>query len=265
MLNTPDQGSGYVNDFRGALLEGYRDYIEEFRKWTNKMGLQTSVQVSYNMPLDALANVPFVNAPECESLQFEDNVDAYRQFSGPAILAGKRVVSNEMGAVMFKAFNHLITDLLWEINRAVAGGVNQFVLHGQTYTGNYYGTTWPGTTPFWYLFSDLYSNKQPVWDHGFSEALSYIGRLQYTQQKGQPKVDVVLYSKNSATSPIFTTVYNQTDLIDEGEFFKPRCKSANTNIFQGFRMSTFLQITLHCRRLLWKMACLRPLDRVSGR
>ncbi|KAL4894986.1 hypothetical protein BDV59DRAFT_200244 [Aspergillus ambiguus] len=216
ILDTPDQGSGYVNDFRGALLEGYRAYIDAYRKWANEMSLQTSFQVSYNMPLDALANVPFVDAPECESLQFSDNVDGYRQFSGPAILTGKRVISNEMGAVMFKAFQHTITELLWQIGRAFAGGVNQVVLHGQTFTGNYYGTTWPGTVPFGYLFSELYSNKQPYWDHGLSEALNYVGRLQYTQQKGQPKVDVVLYNKESATKPNFPTVYNETDLIHQG-------------------------------------------------
>ncbi|KAF9891846.1 hypothetical protein FE257_003331 [Aspergillus nanangensis] len=216
ILDTPDQGSGYVNDFRGALLEGYRAYIQHLTKWVNAMGLQYSSQVSYNMPLDALANVPFVDAPECESLQFSDNVDGYRQFSGPAVLTGKRVISNEMGAVTPKAYQHLITDLLWQIGRAVAGGVNQVVLHGQTYTGNYYDTTWPGNTPFWYLFSELYSEKQPSWSHGFSEAIDYIGRLQYTQQKGQPKIDVVIYNKESATNPNFATVYNDNSLINQG-------------------------------------------------
>ncbi|KAL5360501.1 hypothetical protein BJX96DRAFT_165211 [Aspergillus floccosus] len=216
VLDTPDEGTGYVNDYRGALLEGYRAYIEEYRKWTNRMNLQTSFQVSYNAPLDALANIPFVDAPECESLQFADNVDGYRQFSGPALLTGKRVISNEMGASMFKAFQHTITELLWQIGRAFAGGVNQVILHGQTFTGNYYGTTWPGSVPFSYLFSEIYSNKQPSWDHGFSEALNYIGRLQYAQQKGQPKIDVFIYSKDSATDPSFATVYNETDLLRQG-------------------------------------------------
>ncbi|KNG86833.1 hypothetical protein ANOM_004910 [Aspergillus nomiae NRRL 13137] len=216
LLDTPDQGSGYINDYRSALVEGYRAYLQGLTQWVNGMNLQYSSQVGYNLNIDVLANVPDVNAPECESLGFSDSVDGYRQFVGPATLAGKRVISNEMGAVFDKAYQHSVTALLWEIARAVAGGVNQFVLHGQTFSGNYVGTTWPGNTPFYYLFSELYSEKQPSWNHGFSEALNYVARLQYTQQKGQSKVDVVIYNKDSATDAQFGTIYNETDLIEEG-------------------------------------------------
>ncbi|KAI9035663.1 uncharacterized protein KD926_003141 [Aspergillus affinis] len=216
VLDTPDQGIGYINDFRSALQEGYRAYLQHLTDWANEMSLQFSSQVSYNLPLDALASIPVVNAPECESLQFKDNVDGYRQFAGPAVLTGKRVISNEMGGVESKGYQHSITDLLWQISRAVSGGVNQVVLHGQTYTGDYLATTWPGNTPFWYLFADLFSEKLPFWDHGLSEALNYMGRVQYIQQKGQPKIDVVVYNKDSATDGYWPTVYNETDLSKQG-------------------------------------------------
>ncbi|KAJ1713078.1 hypothetical protein NYO67_4773 [Aspergillus flavus] len=216
LLDTPDQGSGYINDYRAALGEGYRAYLEGLTQWVNAMDLQYSSQVGYNLNLDVLAHVPDVNAPECESLAFGDSIDGYRQFVGPAALASKRVISNEMGAVNYKAFQHQVTALLWEIARAIAGGVNQFVLHGHTFSGNYVGTTWPGNTPFHFLFSELYSEKQPSWNHGFSEALNYVARLQYTQQKGQPKLDVAIYNKDSATDAQFGTIYNETDLLEEG-------------------------------------------------
>ncbi|KAF5859568.1 hypothetical protein ETB97_002743 [Aspergillus alliaceus] len=80
---------------------------------------------------------------------------------------------------------------------------------------DYVGTTWPGNAPFKYLVSDLYSEKQPSWNHGFTEALNYIARLHFTQQKRQPKFDAVVYNKDSATDPTFGTHYNETDLIDE--------------------------------------------------
>lgn len=217
VLDTPDQGIGYINDFRSALQEGYRAYTQHLTDWANGMNVQFSSQVSYNLPLDALASIPVVNAPECESLQFQDNVDGYRQFAGPAVLTGKRVISNEMGGVESKGYQHSITDLLWQISRAVSGGVNQVVLHGQTYTGDYLATTWPGNTPFWYLFADLFSEKLPFWDHGLSEALNYMGRVQYIQQKGQPKIDVVVYNKDSATDGYWSTVYNETDLAKQGK------------------------------------------------
>ncbi|KAJ5440168.1 uncharacterized protein N7458_011166 [Penicillium daleae] len=217
VLDTPDQGLGYFNDFRGALVAGYRSYLEELTRWVNReLNLQMSAQVSYNLPMDMEANIPFVNAPECESLQFESNIDGYRQFSGPANLAGKRVISNEMGAVMMKAYNLPHSELLGYINRAVIGGVNQVVLHGQSYTGDYYGTTWPGYTAFVYLFSELYSDKQPSWGHGFGDVLNYTARVQYLQQSGVPRTDVVIYNKVSGTNPNFPTLYSSNDLIDAG-------------------------------------------------
>jgi hypothetical protein len=217
-LNTPDQGLGYINDFRGALVEGYREYLNELTGWINsKLNLQMSAQVSYNLPMDMEANIPFVNAPECESLQFRNNIDGYRQFTGPAHLSGKRVISNEMGAVMLESYNYPHPELLFSVNRAVAGGVNQVVLHGQSYTGNYYGTTWPGYTAFSYLFSDSYSNKQPSWDHGFGDVLDYVARVQYLQQSGIPRTDVAIYNKVSGTNSNFPTLYSSDDLINSGK------------------------------------------------
>lgn len=218
LLNTPDQGVGYINDFRGALVEGYRSYLQELTSWVNsELNLQMSAQVSYNLPMDMEATVPFVNAPECESLQFKDSIDGYRQFTGPANLAGKRVISNEMGAVFMKAYQQTHSELLYSINRAIVGGVNQMVFHGQTYTGNYYGTTWPGYTAFLYLFSEMYSDKQPSWDHGFGDLLNYTARVQYLQQSGVPRTDVAIYNKVSGTDPNFPTIYTADDLIDAGE------------------------------------------------
>lgn len=217
-LDTPDQGIGYLNDFRGALTEGYRQYLEALRKWANThLNLQTSYQVSYNLPMDMESNNPEVNAPECESLQFQNNVDGYRQFVGPADLAGKSVISNEMGGQFSDAYRYLIPELLWSINRAVAAGINQFVLHGQSYTGNYYGTTWPGYTVFSYLFSELFSDKQPAWNHGFSEALNYVARIQCLQQRDIHRTDVAIYNKVSTTDPNFPTLYKSDDLIRKGE------------------------------------------------
>jgi hypothetical protein len=156
------------------------------------------------------------NAPECESLQFQNSIDGYRQFTGPANLAGKRVISNEMGAVPLMAYRLTHSELLSLVNRAVVGGVNQMVFHGQTYSGNYYATSWPGYTAFLYQFSEMYSDKQPSWDHGFGDLLNYTARVQYLQQSGVPRMDVAIYNKVSGTNPNFPTMYTSNDLIDAG-------------------------------------------------
>jgi hypothetical protein len=220
LLDTPSRGVGYINDYRGALGEGNKCYLETLNSWVKTaLNLQFSTQVSYNLPMDMEALIPLVDVPECESLGFFDSIDGYRQYTGPAVLTDKRVISNEIGAVSMKAYQYLTSSLLWSINRAVAGGVNQFVIHGQSYTGTYYATTWPGYTAFSYFYAESWSNKQPVWDNGFSDLLEYVARLQQTQQSRKLLVDVAIYNKESATDFTFASKAEQlTDLIEDGRF-----------------------------------------------
>ncbi|KAK2751243.1 secreted protein [Colletotrichum kahawae] len=215
-LDTHDKGQGYINNYRAALADGYQEYVTTLANWTHSLDLGLSAQVSYNLPMDMEASIPFVDAPECESLQFHDNLDGYRQFSGPANLARKTVISNELGAVFGSAYRFTIPDLLFAMNRAVAGGVNQFVIHGQSYSGNYPQTTWPGYTAFRYYVSDLYSPKRPDWDHGLQAGLDYTGRVQHIQQTGIPRTDIAFYNKQTATDPNMGTLYTSDDLILEG-------------------------------------------------
>ncbi|KAE8137002.1 hypothetical protein BDV38DRAFT_293566 [Aspergillus pseudotamarii] len=212
-----DSGAGYINDYRSVLEDCYREYLQTITDWArHELHLEFSAQVSYNLPMDMEVNIPVVDAPECESLQFGDSVDAYRQFSGPALLAGKRIISNEMGATM-AAYGYPFRNLLFSVGRAIVGGVNQLVLHGQSYTGDYYETTWPGYTAFSYSTSELYSNKQPSWDHGLSDVLNFFARVQYTQRQGIPRVDVAIYNKVSATdAAAFPSMYQADDLVNEG-------------------------------------------------
>jgi hypothetical protein len=221
ILNTEDSGAQYINDFRDILADGYRDYLQTLRDWTRDyLGLVYSSQVSYNLPMDMATNVPVVDVPECESLQFADNVDGYRQFSGAAHLAGKAIISNEMGAIA-AAYDYPLPRLLFSIARAIVGGVNQFVLHGQSYTGDYYSTTWPGYTAFSYTVSEPYSNKQPSWYHGLSEVLNYVARIQFVQRQGIPRTDVAIYNKVSATDSSFPSIYQSDDLVNAGKLFLP--------------------------------------------
>ncbi|KAH8897161.1 hypothetical protein GQ53DRAFT_887412 [Thozetella sp. PMI_491] len=213
ILNTDDQGAGYINDFRAVLQDGYREYLTFLTNWTNTvLGVQFSAQPSYNLPMDMLATIPDVNAPECESLGFLDNIDIYRQFTGAANLAGKRVISNELGAMILEAFRYTIPDLLFSANRGFAGGVNQYVIHGQAFSGSYYATTWPGYVPWGYLFSESWNNKEPVWNHGLGDAIGYLARAQQILQTGVPKTDIAVFWKQSATS--VTQEYDWSDLIN---------------------------------------------------
>lgn len=133
-----------------------------------------------------------IDAPECESLGFDDVVDAYHQFSGPAHLSGKNVISNEMGATDVPAYSLTIPNLLFHVKRAAVGGVTMNVFHGSPFTGNYPNTTWPGYTTFAYMFTDMWNSIQPCWQQ-MKDTIDYVARNQWTLQQGVPRVDLAFY------------------------------------------------------------------------
>jgi len=144
-----DKGQAHVDDYRQTvsfqfmindehlrthrtddpqLTELNRIYLETLSNWTKEsLDSQYSAQVVYNLPMDMLANIPAVNGPECESLGFNHVIDAYRQFAGPANLAGKRVISSELGAQRNEAYSQTMPELIWDVKRSIVGSINNFV------------------------------------------------------------------------------------------------------------------------------------------
>lgn len=165
--------------------------------------------------MDMLANIPHVNAPECETLGFSENIDGYRQFSGPANLAGKRVISSEAGAMFGEAYQQPMSELLWTFKRSFAGSVNNFIIHGFPNSGNYPNTSWPGFTTFMYEFSAMHGPRQPAFAF-YSDFLSWVSRNQFILQTGIPKVDVAFWSK-STTYKSISTKYAPVDLQEAGK------------------------------------------------
>jgi hypothetical protein len=165
--------------------------------------------------MDMQANIPYVNAPECETLGLAHSIDNYRQFSGPANLAGKRIISSEAGAVMGEVYQQTIPEILWDLSRSIVGSVNQFIIHGYPYSGNYGNTTWPGFTAFPYVYSEMHGPHQPAWDF-YSDWLTWLSRQQFLAQTGVPKRDIAVWSK-STTYLQFPTGYTPTDLLVAGE------------------------------------------------
>lgn len=191
---TADNTSVHDLDYRTVLTSGYQDYIDHFEEWSHSRGVEYSNQPAYNLPLEMLRNIPSVDAPEGESLGFEDSVTSYRQLSGPAHISGRNVVSSEMGAVSGPAFNLTIPQFLYHGKVGFAGGITQHVLHGAPYSGNYPNTTWPGYTTFYYLYSEMWTPNLPTYGSGhLKDTLDYFGRNQWVLQRGVPKMDLAVY------------------------------------------------------------------------
>ncbi|PYH34346.1 uncharacterized protein BO87DRAFT_308478 [Aspergillus neoniger CBS 115656] len=218
VTDEPDAGASHTVDYQQTLTELNAEYLTSLTQWSNDLGIQFSAQVVYNLPMDMLANVPYVNGPECETLGFRDSIDSYRQFAGPAHLAGKRIITNEAGAEMAKAYQEPIPELLWTLKRSFAGSVNQFVLHGYPYSGNYGNTTWPGFTTFSYEFSEMHGPRQPSFAF-YRDFLDWISRTQFVQQTGIPKADIVFWSKSTSYKTL-PTVYSPVDLQSAGYIYE---------------------------------------------
>ncbi|ROV88303.1 hypothetical protein VMCG_10483 [Cytospora schulzeri] len=209
---TLDNQSVHEPNYYAVLGSGYQDYIDHFEKWSHFRGVHYSNQPAYNLPLEMLRMIPSVDTPECESLGFDDSLSSYRQFSGPAHLSGRNVISSEMGAVSGPAYNLTIPQLLFHIKRSLAGGVTQHVLHGSPYSGNYPNTTWPGYTPFYYLFSEQWTPHLPTFGSGhLKDAVGWIGRNQWVLQQGKPKIDLAVYYYAAPWAPGGEDVFGGVD------------------------------------------------------
>ena len=88
--------------------------------------------------MDMLANIPAVNGPETESLGFNHVIDAYRQFAGPANLAGKRVISSELGAQRNEPYSQTMPELIWDVKRSIVGSINNFVSRPHSFSYSYF-------------------------------------------------------------------------------------------------------------------------------
>lgn len=203
------------------LTELNQLYLSTLRDWaTTSLHSQFSAQAGYNLPLDMLALLPTLNAPETESLGFNHDIDAYRQFAGPSNLAGKRVISSELGAQREEVYSQTMPELIWDVKRSVVGGIDNFIYHGYSFGGDYPNTTWPGYTTFSYRFSSMHGPRQPSWEH-YREFMDWTARVQWVAQSGVPKMDLAFWLKRAEWPDErgygIASVYEAEDLVEAGE------------------------------------------------
>jgi len=225
VLDTEDQGDGILADFRGLLSSLSKEYTDHIELWSREtLHMDFSAQMGYNMPIDMLQTMVDVDVPEAETLSFSNAIDSYLQVAGPSNLAGKPIVSVELGADWHQAYYQSWEILLFDAKHAFAGGINQVVIHGATYSHNFTNTTWPGYTTHKYDYSGQHSRHQPAWDIGYPEALGYLGRVQWVLQSGIPKVDLIFWDKQSAQDAYPQPLYWFDDLRRAGfthEYLSP--------------------------------------------
>ena len=160
---------------------------------------------------------------EGESLAFMEQsagYDSWRYIAGGSHMAGKQILSDELGAVfgINGTYDFTVDDLTQIINQNVVAGVNRFILHG--YNSDRLTDAWPGSHAFGNIFTEPWDDRQPVWED-IDLLTDYMNRTELVTQKGTGKLDIAIF-RNDKT--IKSAYYDNDSLTDYGytyEFVSP--------------------------------------------
>ncbi|KAI8811891.1 hypothetical protein BJ742DRAFT_882315 [Cladochytrium replicatum] len=187
----PSVNAKFSRDYQETLSALYMEYIGERNAGIKKLGFSYSMQPGYNLPVDCAAAAGLVDVPEIESLTLP-TVDMGRQVAGGVHLGVKKLFSSELGAVQVKSYSQLMSEIIQLAYVQFAAGVNLLVLHGFPYTGQLALTTWPGFTPFGFVYSELHGPRQPAFAQ-YRPYITMLARTQMVLQKGNTgKVDLAI-------------------------------------------------------------------------
>jgi hypothetical protein len=211
------------NDYYRYLTHLYvENHLKPLNDFAHRHGVELRVQPGYGKNLDMAESAQYVDIPETESLYGDDLIDFYRLQAGAVHLTDKDIYSTETAPefhikLNFGGFEYNIVRgngeedagknqqtwraMLWHIQRAFSGGVNQTVFHGYSYNGQYDGASatngfasdvaWPGWESMDY--STNWGDRSPNWKHA-DTFTSWIARNQQVLREGTAKMDLAIYS-----------------------------------------------------------------------
>ncbi|GLY92043.1 glycosyl hydrolase [Actinoallomurus iriomotensis] len=198
-------------DFWDVVSQLFNEnHITALRKWAHSVGLEMRCQ-PYGAPTDAIASAAILDVPEGESIGFH-NLDDWRSLAGGRDMAGRTVLSGEMGAYTGGAYNTTWKKFLLTAGGAYAAGLNRSVIHGFSYASAP-GVKWPGFAAFTPYggnigYAESWGPRQPTWRH-VQDISGYLSRLHQVLQSGTPRIDVAIfrqtgYSKTGIGASWFT-------------------------------------------------------------
>ncbi|OBT89036.1 hypothetical protein VE02_02181 [Pseudogymnoascus sp. 03VT05] len=196
LFSDADLTRGARNEYSDTISDLYVDYhIKPIKSWATSKGLKYRVQPYGAFPLDGMRAAASVDIPEGESLGFT-SIDNYGALAGAAGMAGRNIISNEIGAYAKSAYGTSWAKVLSTLNPQFAAGVNQNVLHGFSYLYSP-GAVWPGFAAFTPIkgkagYSESWGPRQPAWKHAL-DFTNYVAKMQFFFQQGVPKHDVAIF------------------------------------------------------------------------
>lgn len=207
----------YVDTLSDMIIQ---NRIETFSNWANETyGMGYRMQ-AYGGIVDSGKASAYIDIPEGEPLTFTNESDRYRVMAAGRDMGGKQLLSNEIGASFTygSCYGYPYDDLLATMNKNMAAGVNQNMLHGYAYAFSP-EAQWPGYHAFGTGTSGPWSSRMPSWNN-ISTVTGYINRTQYVLQQGVQKTDIAIYRQEYNASiwqnGVKEFYYDDDQLADAG-------------------------------------------------
>lgn len=207
----------YVNTVSDLYID---NRIATFSEWANEtydMGYRPQ---AYGAMVDSAKAAAVADIPEGEPLTFTNESDRYRIIAAGRDMGGSTILSNEIGCdyrAAKSSYGHPWSILLKTMNKNMAAGVNQNMLHGYSYRYSP-EAVWPGYHAFGLSTAGPFDSRMPSWEH-INDVTGYINRTQYVLQQGVQKTDIAIYRQefNAAIwQKGFTEFYYDDELADSG-------------------------------------------------
>lgn len=204
-----EEDQAYVDnlrsDFYQTMTELYTENcLEVLTDWLHSKNMTLRAENSYGVTFEISQPVQALDYVETESMEFGNELDAYRGQAGAAHLFDKRY-SSETGAWVssnYRFNNEYYRQIFY---MQYAAGIQKTITHGYS---SEYGpegrVKWPGYEGMGDVWSERFNKRQPAaLDY---EALNlHLSRLQKVLEQGAPQMDIAMlrtdYGFNNQLTP----------------------------------------------------------------
>ena len=180
--------------YKENVLIPLKTYLNE------EMNMKLRAEITYGVTYEISTPALGVDYVETESLEFNNQIDSFRNLAGAAHVYGRRF-SSETGAGSPTNYMFQQDRFLSLINTQFASGIQHTVFHGYSsiqgadthndYGTNRAGTAWPGHEGMSVGHSERYGPRQPAFRF-YDDYMPMIARAQKILQQGKVQMDLAI-------------------------------------------------------------------------
>ena len=188
----------FVNDWTDVLTQMYiENLLVPMKEWLNSVGIETRAQISYGRSFEITEPSLYVDYPEAEGLNQDEQIDIFRLHTAGAKLQNKVLSSETSTATPLDTGTMQMR--LWNAYTQFAAGFQRTIWHiwstpwgyDDTQTGGTNTSKWPGTATNF----DRWGSREAT-SRDFDELNAHLGRVQQLMQTGVSRTDIGFIHNN---------------------------------------------------------------------